>query len=122
MLAIHSNNRLLVALSAVCCIGCIHQSRAPDITGFITGLPGSRLRVESDTTDPLNGRHPNQETGRLSVSPKAVVSLAPQISRSDLRLGCLVQVWYDPKAPIKESYPVQVVAEAVKVVMCPDLK
>lgn len=103
---------LLVALSALFCIGCLHQSRTPDITGFITALPGTRLRVESDTTDPLSGRH----------SPKAVVSLAPRISRSNLRVGCLVQVWYDPKAPIKESYPLQVVAEAVKVVKCPPLK
>jgi uncharacterized protein DUF3221 len=112
MLAIHWNKIGLVALAAFSCIGCLHQSRNPDITGFITALPGTRLRVESDTTDPINGRH----------SPKAVVSLAPRISRSSLRVGCLVKVWYDPKAPIKESYPPQVVAESVKVVECPPLK
>jgi hypothetical protein len=104
--------RILVALSAFCCLGCVHQSRAPDITGFITALPGTRLRVESDTTDPLNGRH----------TPKAVVSLPPRISRSNLRIGCLVEVWYNPRAPIKQSYAVQVVAEAVKVVNCPPVK
>lgn len=100
--------RVLVALLAFSCIGCSHRSRTPDITGFITALPGARLRVESNTTDPVHGR----------PSPKAVVSLAPGIDRSNLRVGCLVQVWYDPKAPIKESYPVQVVAEAVRVVKC----
>jgi hypothetical protein len=50
------------------------------------------------------------------------VTLLRKVNRSDLRVGCLVQVWYDPNAPIKESYPVQVVAEAVKVVNCPTLK
>jgi hypothetical protein len=113
--SMRTNNRnlkFLVALSALCCIGCLHQSRPPDLTGFITALPRTRLRVESDTTDPLNGHH----------SPKAIVSLEARISRSNLRVGCLVQVWYDPNAPIKESYPVQVVAEAVRVVRCPPLK
>ncbi|MDQ6770135.1 MAG: hypothetical protein M3Z54_09120 [Gemmatimonadota bacterium] len=69
------------------------------------------MRVESDTTDWLGGRH----------SPKALVRLPPRINRSNLRVGCLVQVWYDPKEPIKDSYPLQVVAGAVKVVKCPPL-
>ena len=104
--------RILVALSALCCIGCVHQSRVPDITGFVTAFAGDRLRVESDTTDPHDGRH----------SPKALVTLPPRISRSDIRVGCLVRVWYNPSAPIKESYPVQVVAETVKVVQCRPLE
>jgi hypothetical protein len=112
MLTKNRNRTFFVALSAFCCIGCFRHSRTPDITGFITALNGTRLRVESDTTDPHNGRH----------SPKAVVSLAPRISRSSLRVGCLVEVWYNPNAPIKQSYPPQVVAEAVKVVNCPPLK
>ena len=100
--------KILVGLTAFYCIGCVHRSRPPDIAGFITALPGDRLRVESDTTDFLNGRH----------SPKALVTLPSRISRSNLRIGCLVEVWYNPNAPIKESYPVQVIAEAVKVVSC----
>ena len=112
MLTNNRNRMFLVTLSAFCCIGCFRQSRTPDIIGFITALPGTRLRVESDTTDHVSGRH----------SPKAVVSLSPRINRSNLRIGCLVQVWYNPNAPIKQSYPPQVVADAVKVVKCPPLK
>ena len=104
--------RILVVLSALYCIGCVHQSRPPDITGFITALPGDRLRVESDTTNPHNGSH----------SPKAIVTVPSRVSLPKIRVGCLVRVWYNPSAPIKESYPVQVVAEAVKVVQCPPRK
>lgn len=104
------NKSLLVALP-ICCMGCLHQPRAADISGFITALSAHRLRVESDTNDRLGfGRH----------SPKALVGLPPRINRSNLRVGCLVQVWYDQER-IKDSYPVQVVAEAVKVVKCPPL-
>jgi len=104
------NKSLLVAL-AICCMGCLHQPRAADISGFVTALSENRLRVESDTNDRLGERH----------SPKALVGLPPRINRSNLRVGCLVQVWYDQEHGIKDSYPPQVVAETVKVVKCPPL-
>ena len=59
------NNNLLVLLPPIYCIGCRHQSRASDISGFVTALPAHCFRVESDTTDWLGGLH----------SPKALVRL-----------------------------------------------
>ncbi len=111
MLPNSRNKILLVALPTIWCIGCLREARTPDITGFVTAFSANRLRVESDTTDHFGRRH----------SPKAVLRLPQRINRATLRVGCLVQVWYDPKEPIKESYPPQVVAEAVKVVKCPPL-
>jgi hypothetical protein len=111
MLPNSRNKDLLVALPAIWFIGCLHAARTPDLSGFVTALPAHHLRVESDTNDRLGKRH----------TPKALVGLPPRINRSNLRVGCLVQVWYDQEHGIKDSYPAQVVAEAVKVVKCPPL-
>ncbi len=83
MLTNNCNRTFLLALSAFCCIGCFRQSRTPDITGFITALPGTRLRVESDTADPLNGP-PQPESGRESRPANQSLQLAGRLSSGRL--------------------------------------
>ena len=94
--------------------GCQHNPRPSDITGFVVSIDTSskmrRVRVEADTTDSV-------ATGR--GSPKALIQFSPSISLAEMKVGCVVQVWYDERYPILDSYPIQVVGKSAEVVRCP---
>lgn len=93
--------------------GCQRTSFAPDITGFVVSIDTSskqrRVSVETDTTDRV-------ASGK--GSPKATVQFPTSIRLESVMVGCVVSVWYDERYPVLDSYPIQVVGKAVRVIRC----
>jgi hypothetical protein len=91
--------------------------RAPDIVGIVTIMntsPDNRLMwVEADPRDPTVIGH----------SAKAEISNFYQLRQAaNIKLGCVVRVWYDPAFPVLDRYPEIAVAESMEVVRCPHAK
>lgn len=108
---------LIMFLLLFCAFGCGGDSEpadegiptgAPDITGIITSLFASSIRVEED---PAAEWGSSKADVRLTDSTRVLDRDGTPLSAVQLAVGQTVQAWFT--GPVAESYPLQATASAV---------